>query len=271
MTINDPKYRELVVLLYLYHFFNASNQIKHNPEMFTIDASVSSVFATSKPLRKPEIDVCIVPLLLYKALPKMKLMAIMRDPTERLWSDFLFFCPPSKWDEIEIPKGLARTPFVVASVFHNKTVVALQEFVACTESGKSLIHCTALAGSYDGHLEACVKVRIGMSIYYAHLIKWFNVFPREQFHMMRQEDLMSDPSNAMDKVWEFLGKPHKSTFKLPSETEVYGNEWSAMDDGANFKMFPHTRKLLKDFYQPYNARLAELLHDEQFLWTDNEK
>ena len=46
------------------------------------------------------------------------------------------------------------------------------------------------------------------------------------------------------------------------------NEWKEMDDGAAFEMFPETRKLLREFFHPYNVRLAELLADEQYLWTE---
>ena len=31
-------------------------------------------------------------------------------------------------------------------------------------------------------------------------------------------------------------------------------------------MWPETRQLLKDFYEPYNKLLAELLNDEKFNW-----
>ena len=101
----------------------------------------------------------------------------MRNPVDRVWSDFLFFCPPDMWDKQQGFKGLAKTPLVVASVFHNYTIIALQEFTACIESGHSQIHCTALAGSYPGKTVQCKKVRLGISLYYVHLMKWFSVFP----------------------------------------------------------------------------------------------
>ncbi len=35
------------------------------------------------------------------------------------------------------------------------------------------------------------------------------------------------------------------------------------------KMKPETRKLLSDFYAPYNKKLAQLLGDDRWLWQDS--
>ncbi len=259
VAVKDQKYRELAAFLYLYHFFDASRQIKENPDMFTIDASVSAAFIPSRPLREVEKDVCLVPLLVSRTMPKMKLLAQTRNPIDRLWSDFLFFCSPRKWKQ-------EKTSQVVASVFHNFTVTALQEFSACIESGHTQFHCTALAGSYPAPEAACKKLRLSVSMYYVHLIKWFRIFPREQLHVTRLADLASDPSGTMDKVWDFLGVPPKVK-KI--KKKVKANAWNKKKDGEDFKMFPETRKLLADFFHPYNVRLAELLDDEGFLWNEN--
>ena len=34
-----------------------------------------------------------------------------------------------------------------------------------------------------------------------------------------------------------------------------------------YQMKPETKKLLEDFYKPYNKLLASLIDDERFLWT----
>ncbi len=33
-------------------------------------------------------------------------------------------------------------------------------------------------------------------------------------------------------------------------------------------MLPETKKMLQEFYAPYNKRLAELLKDDRYLWQD---
>lgn len=34
------------------------------------------------------------------------------------------------------------------------------------------------------------------------------------------------------------------------------------------KMLPETQKMLREFYEPYNKRLAALLQDDRFLWPN---
>lgn len=34
------------------------------------------------------------------------------------------------------------------------------------------------------------------------------------------------------------------------------------------KMMPETRQLLRDFYAPFNRKLADLLQDERYLWAE---
>ncbi len=38
------------------------------------------------------------------------------------------------------------------------------------------------------------------------------------------------------------------------------------DDEKLGPMYDVTRKMLEDFYRPYNSKLAELLKDDIFLW-----
>ncbi len=264
MEVEDPKYQELAVLLYLFHFYGASRQIQRNPDMFTIDATVSTAFATSKPLREVEKDACIVPLIISQTMPKIKLLVQTRNPINRLWSDFFFFCNPKRWTGKL--NQLEKNTSIAASVFHNYTVTALQEFSACIESGNTQLHCTTLAGSYPAPEAACKGVRLGVSMYYVHLIKWFRIFPREQLHVTRLEDLVSDPSGTMAKVWDFLCVPLDVKFQT-IDKKIKPSKWNLSDSG-DFKMLPETMTLLRQFFHPYNVKLAELLDDERFLWTE---
>ena len=262
MQINDEQYQELAVLLYLYHYFRASQKIRDNPDMFTIDATVTTVFATAKPLSDIDKDACIVPLLISKTMPKIKLLILVRDPVNRLWSDFFYFCSPKRWDDLI---GSEKSPFQAASLFHNYTVAAIEEFSRCIKSGHTQIYCATIAGSYAGLSKACQEIRLGVSMYYIHLLKWIRLFPREQLHVIRLEDLTSDASGTMGKVWTFLDVPPMAEITTASK-KVRESGWSQLEGSAGFNMFPKTRKLLSEFFHPYNVRLAELLDDERYLW-----
>ena len=37
-------------------------------------------------------------------------------------------------------------------------------------------------------------------------------------------------------------------------------------DGPRAPMLPNTRRIIEEFYSPYNAELAELLGDDSYAW-----
>ena len=259
-------HREFQVLLYLYHFFSASSKIQQDPKMFTLDGSASTIFSTSKPLREVKKDICMVPLMLSTILPKTKFLVIMRDPVDRLWSDFWYFCSREHWKTgkvYNVPEGVLST---ASEMFHNFTIAALREFTTCIDRGHSQFHCTALVGSYPGQEGSCERVRLGLSIYYIHLVKWFSVFPRDQILPVKFENLVSDSSKTMARVWKFLGVPAVNA--TPIEKPPNANEWiNSSQYRDHFKMWPKTRSLLQEFFKPYNLALARLLQDKDYQWS----
>lgn len=254
--------REFEVLLYLYHFHNASSMIQKDPSKLTLDASASNIFTTLHPLRQAEKDICIAPLMLSRTLPKVKLLVIMRNPIDRLWSDFWYFCSREHWKN-KVPDTVV---LAASEKFHNLTVAAVQQFIRCIDSGHTQFHCTDLAGSYPGKDGACEKVRLGLSLYYIHLVKWYSVFPKDQILRVKFDELVSDPSKTMAKVWPFLGVPAMNA--TPIIKPPNANEWiDSSRYREHFKIWPKTRSLLHEFFRPYNLALAELLQDIDYLWT----
>ena len=115
----DPKYREQLTLLYLKQYLGASHLIRNNSDMFSIDASVSTVYATIPLCDNVEENPCLVPSLLHSTLPASRLIIIMRNPIARLWSDYWYFCSRSEWkwtgDRPHIPaRVMSRAP----EIFH---------------------------------------------------------------------------------------------------------------------------------------------------------
>ena len=266
---NETYYKQFEVLLYLFHFASASkNLIKKNPKMFSIDASASTVFDYSQPLVMGEKDNCVVPLTLFEALPRSKIIIIMRNPIDRLWSDYWYYCSRSEWKsgkKYVIPEHI---PPIASELFHNYTVSAIDDFIKCVRSGQTQFYCATLEGSRPGKKSVCKYVRLGLSIYYLHVVKWFSVFPRSQILLIRTEDLSAHPSTTMNQVWSFIDV-YESSHQI--KEKINRNAW--IDDSKYskyFKMWPETRKILWEFFKPYNLRLAKLLNDERFKWTEQQ-
>lgn len=262
---NDTEYRELQTLIYLFHFYTASQEIKIRQEMFTVDASASTVFATTQPYLDKEM--CIVPRLLLDTLPNSRFIIILRNPINRLWSDFWYFCSRSQWKNLSYQSMVQRNIFPKASeIFHNLTVLAVEEFMNCINNNHTEFYCVTLAGSFSGENAGCEKVRLGLSVYYIHILRWFSVFPQNKFLLIRLEDLVTDSVDSMKRVWSFL---KVSSINTVIKSKENSNDWiSSSKYKDHFIMWEKTKDLLKDFFHPYNLKLAQLLDNQHYLWNE---
>jgi len=266
--MNDEQYvyRALKSYYYLFHFSEATKRIEKNPRIITLDASPSTIYVTSgnTPLLA-DSDICIFPCTISTVLPDAKYIVIMRNPITRLWSDYWFFCAINNWrtesGQVNIPKEyLQHGP----DMFHNHSVMAITKYKSCLQA-KSEFECARLATLSIKPGEGC-GARIGVGLYYLHIVKWLSVLPRKQFLFLRTEDLADDSKAVMQRVWKFLGLPPF----VQNTQAVHRKTWSEISGlyNATTEMFPQTKKILSSFYEPYNHFLATLLKDDDFLWKD---
>ena len=267
-------YRDLEVLLYTYRFMGPAQRIsKANDLKVTIDASTHTVYDSAN-LGDAAKDMCLIPYLLHRVLPNTKIIILLRNPTRRLWSHYWFYCSRHKYNfERSHGNGLPPVPKSVvenaSERFHNHTLTAINEFNHCIQSGESEFKCTYDAFyDDDKHSLACGKSRIGVSLYYFHVVKWLSVFPRDQLLFLTVEELAEDSYSVASSAWEFIGLdplPKSKYRPVVSNT----NNWITSDKYKDsFKMWPETKEILDVFFRPYNERLAKVLRDERFLWTE---
>jgi N-acetylgalactosamine 4-sulfate 6-O-sulfotransferase len=267
VSTRNIEYRELQVLLYLFHFYDASRAIQKHAEMFTIDASASTVFASSQPHVDLGKDSCVVPALISNVLPDSKFLIVMRNPIERLWSDFWYFCSRSEWRnkdlEIRVPDHILSK---ASEMFHDFTVLAIQEFAECMNKNHSQFYCATLVGSISGETAGCKRVRLGLSLYSVHVQRWLSVIPQHKLLLIRLEDIVTNRTETLNKVWSFLNVPSIVTVR---KSKINRNSWIARSKyAAHFTMLDKTKELLQNFFYPYNLKLATLANDERYLWNE---
>jgi hypothetical protein len=91
--------------------------------------------------------------------------------------------------------------------------------------------------------------------FYADQLKiWFEKFQKQQILIIPSEDLAQKPDQVLTKVFEFLDLPY---FKIKDFTRQNKREYHPMKD--------ETRKLLVEFYKPYNKKLFDML-GSKFDW-----
>ncbi|XP_028826523.1 carbohydrate sulfotransferase 15 isoform X1 [Denticeps clupeoides] len=181
--------------------------------------------------------------------PDARFIAILRDPVERLYSDYLYF-------------GITNKS---AEDFHEKVTESLQLFEGCLQEF-SIRSCV-----YNSTLNSAMPVRMQVGLYIVYILDWLTVFSREQLLILRLEDHASNRKFTMHKVFSFLKLGPLTEQKEAEITKSPASNTRRLADKNLGPMLPLTREILRDFYLPFNKKLAKVLRDGAFLWESRSK
>ena len=256
----SPDYLQLVVMRYLLNFFDQS---KYNYHSITYDASQSTLWDSNFFIN--DQDYCTMPAIISRVLPDAKFIVLMRNPTNRLYSMFLYSCS-SNWgrDIDKWPEAVHNSP---AETFHKQIIEDLDYFNDCLQkNNRSLFECIN-ENRFRGERCGGAGYRITVSLYYIHLLKWLKFYPKEQFLFLKTEDMAVNPYETMSNITHFLGS---SPVQLSQAAQWMSRKINtqSLHPTTELKMWNATRTILEEFYRPYNAMLAGLLDDRRFLWDD---
>lgn len=170
------------------------------------------------------------------SLPDVKLIALLRNPVDRAFSQFRHM---SQRERESLPFD-AVVDLATATPYEAMERIAVRQM----ERGDS---------------EAPDRARRANLLYYGtyarHLKRWMRVFPRERLLVLRSDELFSKPQETVNRAVEFLGLPtHElKSFAVGSKGEIPG------------EMSPEARRKLTGFFAPFNEELRELLNLDH-LW-----
>ena len=251
----------VAIIRYLVHFREASQQIADDSNSLTIDGSQSTIWDT-----RYTHNLCLLPSLISSILPMAKYIVIMREPIDRLYSDFTYLCEVY-WEDNDvktIPNSFLKT---APEVFHKAAAAEIRDFKACLENS-SVDICTHYASSGSAIADSsCGRVRLGISLYYVHISRWLKTIPKESFHFVRMENMAADPYAILQSTWRFLNVPSQTADQLQDILHEHKNS-NYISQMKSMTMKLKTRAMLQEFFQPYNERLAEVLDNRAFLWED---
>ncbi len=164
------------------------------------------------------------PSRIHAAFPQAKFIALLRNPVERAYSHH----------QMEFRRG--------------RDSLSFEEAIA-KEPERLRDSNPDIAG---GNWRRYSYVSRGM--YIEQMARWLEVFPREQFLIIKSEEFFREPERFFGQVLEFLGLP---SFPLP--------EYRSHNSHGYAEMRPETRVRLGAFYEPYNRQLYDLL-DQDLGW-----
>lgn len=248
------------ILRYFLNFLSAADAIESDPaHKITGDCSASYAFQLPFKMDITETPPNALPLLLTSLLPNAKYIVIVRHPIRRLLSEFYYFATKSC-------KTSAN-----ADTLHDTAVKHIHAFSECLAEKKDDYYCLYRHLDWlEEKEESCVQLKLEATLYVYTLQQWIKLIPAENLLVLRNEDLEADDAAVATRLYTFLG------FSLPVEPffrkfrGVRTNQQTFLRHprDSNIVIRNETWKLLSDFFQPYNARLAELLQDEAFLWKE---
>ncbi|KAF1375610.1 hypothetical protein PFLUV_G00221990 [Perca fluviatilis] len=184
---------------------------------------------------------------IHTVQPGAKIIIMLRDPVERLYSDYLYFKMANK----------------SAEDFHQKVLDSVQLFQSCLYE-RSLRSCV-----YNTSLSNAMPVRLNLGMYIIFLLDWLTVFDREQILVLRLEDYAANLKGTIKKVFDFLSVgPLSEQVEATLTKRPMSNTRRAADKNLG-PMLPASRDLLREFHQPFNHKLASVLDNKALLWSNN--
>ena len=218
------------------------------------DASSNTLTYSGVGVRNNRHAAASLASVLAAVQPHLRLVAVLRNPVDRMYSSFYYYGHYAKMYGAD------------AEGFHKYAAAQLSAFSAC-EAGTPRRQC-AVQGY--GRAEQLAK-----GLYSAFLPDYLAAFPREQLLVLRSEEYSADVASGLRAVLAHLSL-------IPPQDEVWQRMLSKersnsrRNNGQNRggqagPMLAATRRLLTEFYRPYNEELAELLNSPSYLrWNSEE-
>mgnify|MGYP001296857468 CR=1 FL=1 len=162
------------------------------------------------------------------SFPRAKIISNLRNPIDRAYSNYILMYQDGD----------------TTKTFEEMIQMAMDEI----EKNKSKLNDEAyIADTFYQNI-------LARGFYADQLEIWFEKFQKKQLLIIPSEDLAQNPDQVLTKVFEFLDLPY---FKIKDFTRQNKREYHPMKD--------ETRKLLVEFYKPYNKKLFDML-GSKFDW-----
>lgn len=174
----------------------------------------------------PYISHLWAPRRVRAMLPHAKLIAVLREPVERAYSQF----------QLSRREGVEEFESFEEAVAHEE------------ERLRPEWERMAADPRYNSWNFGCWSY-LARSRYAEQVERWLELFPRKQFLFLKAEDLFADPAATLELAYEFLGlAPYRlSRPPLMNVSEAYE------------PISPALRAELADYFRPHNERLYELV------------
>jgi hypothetical protein len=160
-------------------------------------------------------------------VPDLKIIVILRNPIERAFSHYNYYVmrQESKFDTFEQAIDFEKK-IISNNLLNNVNKFEDRRFYSFLREG----------------------------MYIENLKKLFEVFPKRQLHIIQFEEFATDTLKTLESTFKFLDLEN---FQINNIKKLNAIEYQEIDSD--------TRKFLKEFFEPYNAKLYDAI-GKNFHW-----
>ncbi|XP_064611903.1 carbohydrate sulfotransferase 15-like [Liolophura sinensis] len=237
-------------------FIESERQHNKFNRLVTVDASGSTLWDNFYWREIPENDASAEEPrfrnshCLKHILPKAKFIVLLRNPTERMWSEYLYLSPM-------YGKNLS------AVNFHDRAVESVTTFKLCLQT-RSLNACL-----YDKDVINTMRLRLHVGLYGPYIRRWLQVYPPDQCLFLQTEDYSKNLRQSLKRVFSFLDLVDLSDTELDNIVSMTNRNQRFPESQEIGDMWNVTHQLLDQFYEASNRELASILQDDRYLWKSN--
>ncbi|KAK7480816.1 hypothetical protein BaRGS_00027982, partial [Batillaria attramentaria] len=218
--------------------------------LITVDASPPDMWdfrgwiwlPQNRNLSEPQV---LTPHIMQHLYRDPKFLVLMRDPVERVYTAYLFH-------------RMGNNSFD----FHQDVMKSIALFNRCLTTRPSRRQCY-----FDTNLLGEMKVEIPFMCYAVYIKEWLDVFPRKHFMFMKTERYSQEMESHLFKIFDFLNMSRPSSALFQQMLAFPKSYHTKVKDKAG-PMLPETRAVLRKYAESCNQELADLLHDDAYLWKD---
>jgi hypothetical protein len=176
-----------------------------------------------------------VPARVASQLPDVRLIAVLRDPVERAWSQYRH----------EVDLGDETLSFEGALDREDERLAGQEARLVGDDAATSFAH------QHHGY--------VARGRYVEQVQRWWSVFPKERLLLLRAEDLFAHPAEAFTGICEHLGVRRWE----PAA-------WRVQNASTAGELPAAVRSRLREAFRPWNAQLAEAT-GRDWAWDADER
>ncbi len=178
---------------------------------------------------------------IFALFPKMKFIVLLRNPVQRAISSYYH---KHRVDYEYYKSQLTQ----VTQNRLNKTIEKIPSLINQWFDWLFDDSLSSLQEKYQQFTNDILLPDLLSSLYIYYLKEWMSIFPREQFLIIKSENLFENPSATMKQVYNFLDLQ-----------DNYMPEFRNWNPGSYSPIPDNLRHQLVDFFRPYNQQLEKYL------------